>query len=239
MLGDPFYHEHIRSIIVGFGNLFSNLKVVRKNKGSNGEPDQTVDVPIAYGPKEKWVVKIQQDPDLFNNVYTIVPRLAFEIMGYNYDPTRALNKNNQIICNNPDGTRRQTYVGSPWNLDITLYVLTKNTEDALQIIEQILPYFRPELNFRLKTLPELNVIQDVPLVLTNITVSDEYDGSFESRRLVTHTLNFTAKLNLFGPVSTVGTINKVIVDLTEQELTYTAESEGPGSPIIETWIQEF
>jgi len=195
-----FYHGIIRKTIVAFGRLFSDIYIDRKQGDSvNGTTVQRLQIPVAYAPKEKWLVRIEQDPTLENHTYVSLPRLSFEITGYNYDSSRKMNKMNKLICN--DGTSSSTvYSPVPYNLEISLYVLTKTQEDGLQIIEQILPTFNPEYVLSINAVPQMNVVQDIPVVLNSISVSDEYDGDFETRRFVTHTLTFTLKLNLFGAI---------------------------------------
>lgn len=195
-----FYHGIIRKTIVAFGRLFSDVYIDRKQGDSvNGTTVQRLQIPLAYAPKEKWIVRIEQDPTLENNTYTTLPRMSFEITGYSYDTTRKMNKMNKVLCN--DGTSSSTmYTPVPYNVDVSLYVLTKTQEDGLQIIEQILPTFGPEYVLSINAVPEMNVVQDIPVVLNSISVNDEYDGDFETRRFVTHTLTFTLKLNLFGAI---------------------------------------
>jgi hypothetical protein len=195
-----FYHGIIRKTIIAFGNLFSNIYIDRRQGDSVAGPvTQRLQVPIAYAPKEKWIVRLEQDPNLENNTYITLPRLSFEITGYNYDASRKVGKMNKVVCN--DGSSSSSvFAPVPYNIDISLYVLTKTQEDAMQIIEQILPTFAPEYTVAINALPQMNIIQDVPITLDSISVSDEYDGDFETRRFVTHTLTFTLKLNLFGAV---------------------------------------
>ena len=195
-----FYHGIIRKTIVAFGRLFSDVYIDRKQGDSvNGTTVQRLQIPLAYAPKEKWIVRIEQDPTLENHAYTTLPRMSFEITGYNYDTTRKMNKMNKVLCNT--GTSSSTmYTPVPYNVDISLYVLTKTQEDGLQIIEQILPTFSPEYVLSINAVPEMNVVQDIPVVLNSVSVNDEYDGDFETRRFVTHTLTFTLKLNLFGAI---------------------------------------
>lgn len=195
-----FYHGIIRKTIVAFGRLFSDIYIDRKQGDSvNGTTIQRLQIPIAYAPKEKWLVRIEQDPTLENHTHTSLPRISFEITGYNYDSSRKMNKMNKLLCN--DGTSSTSMFSPvPYNVEISLYVLTKTQEDGLQIIEQILPTFNPEYVLSINAVPQMNVVQDIPVILNSISVSDEYDGDFETRRFVTHTLTFTLKLNLFGAV---------------------------------------
>lgn len=243
--GQNQYHGLIRKVIVAFGNLFSDIKITRESK--DGNDDQTVVVPLAYAPKEKWIVRIDSDPDLTNHTYTTLPRISFEITGYAYDSTRKTNRMSKINCYDSASdspTRGSMFSPVPYNIEISLYVLTKTQEDALQIIEQILPVFTPEYTLSINAVPEMNVIQDIPIILDSISVNDEYDGDFQTRRFVTHTLNFTIKTNIYGAVSTQGiiktsTANMTTVDGGETQLTFTATQDVPGGPINETWTENF
>lgn len=207
--GNVFYHGTIRKTIVAFGRLFSDIYIDRKQGDSvNGETVQRLQVPISYAPKEKWIVRIDQDPNLENHTYTTLPRISFEITGYSYDTSRKMNKMNKIVCN--DGSSSSSVLAPvPYVIDISLYVLTKTQEDAMQILEQILPTFGPEYVLAINALPQMNVVQDVPVILNSVSVEDEYDGAFETRRFVTHTLTFQLKVNLFGNVRQ----NKPIFDV--------------------------
>ena len=191
-----FYHSISRKIIVAFGSLFSNIRLQRKAPDGTS---QTISVPIAYAPKEKWLVRLDQDPNLDNHTYTTLPRISFEITGMSYDASRKTNRMNYITCG--DGTTlTRVYSPVPYNIDISLYCLTKTQEDAFQIIEQILPYFTPEYTLSVKGVPESNIIIDVPIILETVNIQDDYDGDFNQRRFVTYTLNFTLKSNFYGPV---------------------------------------
>lgn len=207
-----FYHAITRKIIVGFGSLFSNIKIERKDIGQL--QTQVIAIPISYAPKEKWLVRIEQDTTLENHTYTSLPRMSFEITGMSYDATRKTNRMNYITC--ADGTSsvlKKVYAPVPWNIDVSLYVLTKTQEDAFQIIEQILPYFSPEYTLAIKAVPDENIIIDVPIILEGVSVQDDYDGDFSQRRFVTYTLNFTLKTNLYGPVENGGIIGRTLVDI--------------------------
>jgi hypothetical protein len=234
--GNVFYHGVIRKTIVAFGRLFSNIFIDRKSGDSvTGETVQRLQVPLAYSPKEKWIVRIDSDPNLENYTYTSLPRMAFEITGYTYDTSRKLAKLNKITCGVSDNERSYTYAPVPYNVDISLYILTKTQEDALQIIEQILPTFNPDYTMSINAVPDMNIVQDVPVILNNISVVDEYDGDFQTRRFVTHTLNFTLKINLFNPVNSNGIIKTVIANLTDPNREFTATQATPTSNITEDW----
>ena len=240
-----FYHSVLRKTIVAFGSLFSNIKIERTNVGGGefGAPEevvQTIDVPIAYAPKEKWLVRLDSDPTLENNVYGVFPRLSFEITGLNYDPSRKVSRLNKMVCVGTDSTREQMMAPVPYNIDISLYVISKTQEDCLQIVEQILPYFTPDFTVSITVVPEMNVQQDIPIILNSVNIQDDYDGDFQQRRFVTYTLNFTLKVNMFGPVSGSGIVNKVIVNTINPDTgtaftSYNAEQTVPTIPAVEGW----
>lgn len=213
-----FYHGTIRKVIVAFGTLFSNIYIDRKVGATgissvSGTTIQRLQIPIAYGPKEKWVVRLEQDPSLQNHTYVSLPRMAFEIDGYQYDNSRKLNKMNKVVCNSGTGTSSTVFAPVPYNLMMSLYVITKNQEDALQIIEQILPTFTPEYTLVINAIPSMYVQQNIPIVLDSIVAEDSYDGAFQTRRFVIHHLRFTAKMNLFGGIQTSKPIFHTQVDI--------------------------
>lgn len=241
-----FYHGTIRKTIVSFGNLFSKIYIDRKQGDSvTGTTIQRLQVPLAYAPKEKWIVRIDSDPNLEGHTYTTLPRMSFEITGYSYDASRKVGRMNQITCMK-NGTSSNTFSPVPYNLDISMYVLTKTQEDALQIIEQILPTFTPEYTLSINAVPDMDIIQDIPVILNSISVQDDYDGDFQTRRFVTHTLNFTLKLNLFGSTGANGVIETVFVELgtnsnmTTPSSTYTADGDIATATVTsESWTDNF
>lgn len=241
-----FYHGIIRKSIVAFGRLFSNIYIDRKQGDSvTGETIQRLQIPLAYAPKEKWLVRIDQDPELENHTYVSLPRMSFEIIGYTYDPQRKLNRMQQIKCGN-GGSVTTMYTPVPYNLDLSLYVLTKTQEDALQILEQILPTFTPEYTMTINAVPDMNTKIDVPIILNSVAVSDEYDGDFQTRRFVTHTLNFQMKVNLFGAVSGQNVIEQVNANVGENEdfsnpnRIYIAQGDvTTGTVTNESWLDDF
>lgn len=216
--GQVFYHGTVRKAIVAFGSLFSDIYIDRKEGNSvNGTTVQRLQIPLAYAPKEKWIVRLDSDPGLENHTYVSLPRMSFEIIGYNYDQTRKLGRTQQITCGEGDNQMKAVYSPVPYNIDISLYVITKTQEDGMQIIEQILPTFTPEYTLAVKVIPEMNIVQDIPVVLNSVSVSDEYEGDFQTRRFVTHTLNFQMKMNLFGNVKTSGIISQVTTNIGQNE----------------------
>jgi len=242
-----FYHGIIRKSIVAFGRLFSDIYIDRKQGDSvTGTTIQRLQIPLAYAPKEKWLVRIEQDPTLENHTYISLPRMSFEILGYNYDPARKVNRMQQIKCGDATGSVSTMYTPVPYNIDISLYVLTKTQEDGLQIIEQILPTFTPEYTMTINAVPDMNVKLDVPIILNSVAVNDEYDGDFQTRRFVTHTLNFQMKVNLFGPITGKNVIDTVQANVGNNEnfsnpnRVYTAEGDVTTATVdTESWEDGF
>jgi len=242
-----YYHGTIRKAIVAFGKLFSNVYIDRKQGDSvDGTTVQRLQVPLAYAPKEKWIVRLDQDPTLENHTYISLPRMSFEIIGYNYDPSRKTNRLSKISYATGTTSKDHVFSPVPYNLDISLYILTKNQEDGLQIIEQILPTFTPEYSLPINVLSDLEITNTVPVILNAVSVSDEYDGDFQSRRFVTHTLNFQMKLNLFGPVLGQGIIETVNANIGQNEdfsnpnRLYTADGDVTNATVSnEEWLNGF
>jgi len=241
-----FYHGIIRKTIVSFGSLFSDIYIDRKQGDSvTGETLQRLQIPLAYAPKEKWIVRLDSDPNLENHTYVSLPRMSFEITGYQYDAVRKTNRMQKITCGDSSTAMSYMYSPVPYNIDISLYILTKTQEDAMQIIEQILPTFTPEYTLSINVVPEMNVKQDVPVILNSITVQDDYEGDFQTRRFVTHTLTFTLKTNLYGAVSGQGVISEVNANIGVEEITtpnriYVAQGDSTTATISdEHWTNNF
>jgi hypothetical protein len=241
-----FYHGLIRKTIVAFGSLFSDIYIDRKQGDSvNGTTIQRLQIPLAYAPKEKWIVRIDSDPNLEQHTYTTLPRMSFEINGYNYDSQRKLNRMQQIKCGSGIDSMTYMYTPVPYNIDISLYILTKTQEDGLQIIEQILPTFTPEYTLSINAVPDMNVKQDIPVILNSVSVSDEYDGDFQTRRFVTHTLNFTLKTSLFGAVAGQAVIAQVeanigVNNITDPNRIYVATGDTTTATVsTESWLDGF
>jgi hypothetical protein len=201
MLNQKFYWGTTRKAIIAFGNLFNNIHIDRRD--ANGNVVQTLKVPLSYAPRQKFLARISARPDDQDASFqTIIPRMGFEMTGIAYDPGRrvSLVQQNRGV-NNTTTTLNAQYAPSPYNIDISLLAYTKNQDDGLQIIEQILPYFNPDFNLSINAIPALNIKNDLPILLNNISYEDDYEGDFRTRRAIIWTLNFTLKLNYFGPIS--------------------------------------
>ena len=212
MLGQQFYHETTRNIVVAFGTLFNDIHLVRKD--NSGVIQQSMKVPLAYGPRQKYLVRLADDPDLSKQTAVTLPRIGFEIAGLSYDPTRKLQRVQKFKkVKGAKASQLDTqYMPVPYNIDFELYILSKQSDDALQIVEQILPYFQPDYTVTINDNTDMGVKRDVPVILNSIAYEDDYQGDFASRRAIIYTLSFTAKFYLYGPVTSSKVIKTVQVD---------------------------
>jgi|TARA_R110002012_G_scaffold34668_1_gene99794 hypothetical protein len=212
MLGQQFYHETIRKVIVSFGTMFNDIQLVRKD--NSGVITQSMKVPLAYGPREKFLVRLREDADLTKQVAITLPRIGFEIKNLAYDSGRKLNRVQQFKKVKGSETKQldAQYMPVPYNLELELYVMAKQSDDALQIVEQILPYFQPDYTLTINDMADMGIKRDVPVVLNSIGYEDSYEGDFTSRRALIYTLSFTAKFYLYGPVTSSKVIKTVQVD---------------------------
>ena len=199
MFGDHFYHETIKRAVSVFGTLFNNINIKRAD-------GTLIKVPLAYGPRTKWIARLQQQAELglsgTPRTAISLPRMGFEMTSIDYDATRKLTKKTQYKkAKSSDPTRMQyQYAPAPYNIGFQLSVLVKNTDDGLQIIEQILPYFTPNYTVTINTIPDMNEKRDIPIILTSIAQTDEYEGDFTTRRVLRYDLDFIMKNYIYGPV---------------------------------------
>ena len=212
MLGQQFYHETTRKVVVAFGTLFNDIHLVRKD--NSGTIQQSMKVPLAYGPRQKYLVRLNDDPDLSKSTAVTLPRIGFEIAGISYDPARKLQRVQKFKkVKGAKASQLDTqYMPVPYNIDFELYILSKQSDDALQIVEQILPYFQPDYTVTINDNTDMGIKRDVPVVLNSIGYEDDYQGDFASRRAIIYTLSFTAKFYLYGPVTSSKVIKTVQVD---------------------------
>ena len=213
MLGQYFYNQSTRNVVVAFGTLFNTIQLHKKD--GSGNIVQSMKVPLVYGPKQKWLSRLTEDPNLSKKVAVTLPRIGFEISGITYDPARKLQKTVKVkkVADGIDNNQvKSGFMPVPYNINFELYVLSKNSDDALQIVEQILPFFQPDYTVTMKEIPELDIIRDVPIILNSVGYEDDYEGSFTSRRSIIYTLSFTAKYYMYGPVSASNIIRRVQVD---------------------------
>jgi hypothetical protein len=210
-MANTFYWRIIRKLVVGFGNLFDNITLVRYNP-DNTEAERFI-VPVAYAAKELYVQRIQGDPNLDKKVQMTLPRMSFEMVGLSYDASRKQNTNFKSFVQTSNGIKSQ-YNPVPYNFDFNLYLYVRNIEDGTQIIEHILPYFTPDYTIKLNLVPEMGVVKEVPVVLNSTNHETTYEGPRDSDpRMIIWTLNFTVKGYVFGPTSTAGLITASITNI--------------------------
>ena len=211
MLGQYFYHEILRKTVIGFGTLFNGIEI-RHDNDSGGEVSR-MKVPLAYGPMQKFLAKIEQQPTIQGRPAITLPRMSFEMTNLNYDPSRKASITQTFKSGNTDNVKK-VFMPVPYNVGFMLSIATKLNDDMLQIMEQILPYFQPGLNITLNLISSINEKRDIPIILESINMSDDYEGSFDNRRAMITTMQFSAKVYLFGAVADNpdGLIKKVNVD---------------------------
>jgi len=198
MFGTYFYHQTSRKMVVAFGSLFNNIEVRRTD--SSDAVTEIIKIPLSYGPKDKMLVRISQDPNLNPKVALTVPRMGFELTSMTYDGARKLNTMGRNVKKGTTGLKKQ-YNPVPYNWDFSLYVFVKNAEDGTQILEQILPFFTPDFTVTMTLISGMTVKMDIPLVLNAVTSEDSYEGDFASRRSIIWTLSFLMKGFLYPSVT--------------------------------------
>ena len=226
MLGTYYYHEIMRKTIVAFGTLFNQINI--RHDDASGNTYSDLKVPLAYGPSQKFLARLEQQEDLNKPVQITLPRMSFEMNSIQYDSTRKTGITQTFKAVDKDTSAvKKVFMPVPYNIGFELNILSKLNDDALQIVEQILPYFQPSFNVTIDLISSIGEKRDVPIVLDSISFQDDYEGDFSTRRALIYTLRFTAKTYLFGPVadSSEGLIKKVQVDYYADTNTQTAKRE--------------
>ena len=224
MLGTYFYHEIIRKTVISFGTVFNDIHV--RHQDNTGKDLNDIKVPVSYGPKQKFLARIQQQAELNKATQITLPRISFEMNSVTYDPTRKSGITQTFKAMDGDKFKK-VFMPVPYNVGFQLNILTKLQDDSLQILEQILPFFQPAFTLTIDLVDQIGEKRDVPLVLNNISFTDDYEGDFDTRRALIYTLDFTAKTYMFGPIadSTDGLIRKVQLDYYTDTNTRTASRE--------------
>jgi len=213
MLGSTFYHQTIRKYVAVFGTLFNDINIERKN--SSGTVVERLKVPLAYGPKQKWLLAVQDTTADRKVTATRTPRMGFAMTGVTYDSARKLNTIGRNVAANTSSTTTNMitmYNPVPYNFDFELFILVKNAEDGTQILEQILPFFTPEFTVTVNTIPDMNIKADVPITLNSSSVADEYEGDLSARRTITWTLSFSLKGFIYPNVTSGQVIKSIEVN---------------------------
>ena len=207
MLGTQFYNQAVRKTVISFGTLFNNIEL---KKTVNGQVIETEKVPLAYGPKQKFLYRLQGNPTDGRKVAITLPRIYFEMTGIDYDASRktpATQKYKTVINDNGNEVRTQ-YVPVPYNISFEVGILCKSQDDGLQILEQILPFFQPSFSMSLKFIPDMDEVRDVAVVLNSVDFDDDWEDDFSTRRSITYTMQFTAKSYIYGPYTKADVIRK-------------------------------
>ena len=206
-----FYHEILRRTIISFGSLFNGIEI--KHLDSSGNVDDVIKVPLAYGPTQKFLARLEQSADLNKPTAITLPRMSFEFTGLQYDGTRKVTTT-QTFKSQSVGIAtaiRKTYMPVPYNMSFELSIFTKLNDDMLQIVEQILPYFQPAYTLSVNLLDTIGEKRDIPIVIENVTMQDDYEGNYSTRRSLLYTIRFTAKTYLFGPVGDTTKASKDLI----------------------------
>lgn len=204
------YNKVIRKCVIAFGTIFNNIEVRREN--SDGSTYSKMKVPLAYGPKQKFLARLEQQPELNKKVAITLPRISFELSGISYDATRKLSPVTLELKADGNNAVRKMYTPVPYNLEFSLSVLSKTNDEALEITEQIMPFFQPSYNVTVNIVEALKEYRDVPIVMNSISYTDDYEGDFTQRKLTTVDMSFTMKTYVFGPSQTGAPIKKAKVD---------------------------
>lgn len=222
-----FYNEILRNTVVSFGTLFNNISIHHTNDA--GEVIDVLKVPLAYGPTQKFLARLNQSPDLNKAVAITLPRMSFEFTGITYDPSRKVTTTQTFTSVDPNNGQetKKAYMPVPYNMQFELSIMCILNDDALQIVEQILPYFQPAYTLTVNLVKSINEKRDIPIVLENITMQDDYEGDFTTRRVLIYTLRFTAKTYLFGPISSASKdiIKKAAISYVASSSTSTPSRE--------------
>tara|TARA_E500000305_G_scaffold93517_1_gene82091 strand:- start:654 stop:1487 length:834 start_codon:yes stop_codon:yes gene_type:complete len=219
MFGHQYYNQVIRRYVVMFGTLFNDIVVQRFTTA--GVKIQAIAVPIAYGPKEKFLARVEQNPDLQKKTSVSLPRMGFEMVGMNYAPERKLSNTQRRVqvqgATGSNNSIKSVFTPVPYDFNFNLSVFVKNADDGIQILEQILPFFTPDWTTTLKIIPEMDIKHDVPTVLTSVTTEDTYEGDFETRRTLIYNLDFLVKGYIYGPVKKSGIIKRTLIDFIDSQ----------------------
>lgn len=212
------YHRIIRKMVVAFGNLFNEIKLSRYDK--DGNELENFLVPIVYGGKEKYISRLEGDPNLDKKVQVSLPIISFEMVNMSYDVTRKLNTNVRTVTPLTEAQSLTTYDPAPFDFDFSLFVYVRNIEDGAQIMEKILPYFKPDKTLPINLIPEMGIIKQIPVVLKDVQQNVEYEGDYNSKvRTVIWTLNFTLKGYLYGPSTEAKIIRTSITNIIDDGST--------------------
>jgi len=219
MFGTTYYHSLIKKYVTLFGTLFNDIWINRTD--GDGNTKHSLKIPLSYSPREQFLARIQGNPELTKPFSIVLPRMGFEIDSITYAPDRKLptiNKFKKVDYSTNEDVRKYQYNPVPYDITFTLSIFVKNTEDGTMIVEQILPYFTPEWTTTVQLISDPNITLDIPLILNSVSQSDNYEISFEDRRIQIWDLNFTMKGFFFGPTKRQGVIKLANVNFMDATL---------------------
>lgn len=216
MLGTYFYHEKIRKCVAIFGRLFNNIYVLRKD--GSGNVISQVKVPLSYAPKRKYLERIRENPDLSSDTQVAIklPRMSFEIVTFLYDTSRQLTKTSNFMTTGTSANNRQQFFPPvPYTINFQLNIYAKSQDDALQVVEQIVPYFNPQYTLTIKPFPDdyPEFKEDIPIIIQSVNFQDDFEGSVEQRRTIVYSLDFEMKISFHGPITTLKIIRQADADI--------------------------
>ena len=224
-MSTPTYNRVIRKMVVAFGNVFNNITLVRYNPDTSEA--ERVKVPIVYAGKERYVMRLQEDPYADKKVQVTLPRMSFELNGVKYDSSRKqlTNIKNFAKASNADTVLSQ-YNPVPYDFDFSLFVYVRNIEDGTQIIEHILPFFTPDYTLKVNLIPEMGVVKNIPVLLKDTQYEIKYEGDREQEtRTIIWTLNFTVKGFIYGAVSEPKIIKASFTNIFDNTLSSASKIE--------------
>ena len=248
-LRQHFYHQHIRKAIIAFGTIFNQITVKRYN--ADQEIVQSIRVPLSYSPKNKFLARIAEVPSTTTQAAAIIlPRMGFEITGLQYNPARKINlltKNVAVGQGDDPNTLRTQFTSTPYDMNVSLYIMAKNQDDGLQIIEQIIPFFNPDFCVTVNDIPSMGIKRDLQIILDNIAYEDNYEGDYLQRRSIIWTINFTLGLNLYGPVEQQNIIRTSIantytdIDQPNYQQQYQVTTNPNDATVVDDWdyVEQF
>lgn len=214
MFGGHFYHSKTKKAVALFGRLFNNINIIRKN--SSGAVISQLKVPLSYAPKQKYLERIRENPDLREDTQVAIklPRMSFEITSIAYDAQRQLAKvgNFTTIASDGSTSKRQKFFNPvPYSINFQLNAYAKSQDDALQIVEQILPTFNPQYALTIKPFsvefPDFK--EDIQVIIQGVSFSDDFEGAMEQRRTIIYSMDFEMKLSFHGPIADNNIIRQV------------------------------
>jgi len=228
MFGTYFYHEKIRKCVAIFGRMFNDIYVIRKNSSGGGVSQ--LKVPLSYAPKHRYLERIRENADLNQDTSVAIklPRMSFEITNFSYDTSRQLTKTSTFNTVGTASTNRKKFFPPvPWTLNFQLNIYAKNQDDALQIVEQILPYFNPQYTLTIKPFSDdyPDFKEDIPIIIQSLGFSDDFEGSYDQRRTIVYQLDFEMKINFHGPVTTSNIIRTAKAELFNMDVGLGGDSD--------------